>query len=69
MASLNSFVDNKPMQGGTQMKGKNAKAVIWIPVGILLFIGLIFGGFSEITSEIKGFKLSYLFLFIIILKY
>lgn len=25
------------------MKGKNAKAVIWIPVGILLFIGLIFG--------------------------
>lgn len=30
-----------------------------------IFIGLIFGGISEITSEIKSFKLSYLFLFII----
>lgn len=29
-----------------------------------IFIGLIIGGFSEITCEIKDFKLSYLFLFI-----
>ena len=34
-------------------------------ITMCIFIGLIFGGFSEITSEIKGFKLSYLFLFII----
>ena len=34
-------------------------------ITMCVFIGLIFGGFSEITNEIKGFKLSYLFLFII----
>lgn len=34
-------------------------------ITMCIFIGLIFGGFSEITSEINGFKFSYLFLFII----
>ena len=34
-------------------------------ITMCIFIGLIFGGKPEITSEIKGFKLSYLFLFII----
>lgn len=34
-------------------------------ITMCVFIGLIFGGFSEITSEIKDFKLSYLVLFII----
>ena len=33
-------------------------------ITMCVFIGLIFGGFSEITSEIKSFKLSYLFLLI-----
>ena len=34
-------------------------------ITMCVFIGLIFGGFSEITNEIKNYKLSYLFLFII----
>ena len=34
-------------------------------ITMCIFIGLIFGGFSEIAGEIKSFKLSYLFLFII----
>ena len=34
-------------------------------ITMCVFIGLIFGGTSEITSEIKSLKFSYLFLFII----